>query len=341
MPFGDLNWDKETRRLFFIPPDAEATIDLFWSRVHPEDREPTRIAVEKAIQNGSLYVIEHRAVNPDTGEIRWIRSIGRAWYASDGTPVQFNGVNYDITDRKLAEQALKDSEALFRLVVENSWDGIHQLDLRAGQYVFQSPSQERLTGFTSDELMLSAEEASKRVHPDDREKVEEYLKRIVSGEHADKPVEYRWRVKSGEYRWFGDSRRAIFDENGKSVSLVGVSRDITETKKYQKALERSTQELERKVAERAKLAELRTKQLQSLAVELIEAEERERRRISRLLHEDLQQVIAAAGYQLQNAMDSKDPRPLLAVVEKLMKESMAKSRRLSHELSPAVLTPEF
>lgn len=107
LPLGNLNWDAQTRRLFFIPPEADPTIDLFWSRLHPDDREPTRTAVEKAIRERTLYEIDHRAVNPETGEVRWIRSVGRATYARNGTPARFDGVNYDITDRKKAEDDLR------------------------------------------------------------------------------------------------------------------------------------------------------------------------------------------------------------------------------------------
>ena len=107
LPFGRLNWDEQTRELFFVPPDVEPTIDLFWSRLHPEDREPTRLAVDEAIRNNTLYAIDHRAVNPETGKVRWIHSVGQATYAPDGTPTQFNGLNYDIAARKRAEKALR------------------------------------------------------------------------------------------------------------------------------------------------------------------------------------------------------------------------------------------
>jgi PAS domain S-box-containing protein len=103
LPLSDLNWDNRTREFFFVPPDVESTAELFWSRLHPADREPTHLAVETALRDRTLYQIDHRAVNPDTGEIRWIRSAGKGIYAPDGTPIRFDGINYDITDRKQAE----------------------------------------------------------------------------------------------------------------------------------------------------------------------------------------------------------------------------------------------
>jgi two-component system CheB/CheR fusion protein len=128
LPFGDLNWDRQTRRLFFVPPDAKPTIELFWSRIHPDDREPTRLAVERAIRERSLYEMDHRAVNPATGEVSWIRSIGQATYAPDGSPTRFDGINYDITERKQAEAGLRHAASLLQATLESTADGLLVVD---------------------------------------------------------------------------------------------------------------------------------------------------------------------------------------------------------------------
>jgi CheY-like chemotaxis protein/two-component sensor histidine kinase len=95
--------------------------------------------------------------------------------------------------------------------------------------------------------------------------------------------------------------------------------------------------LEQQVAERTELAEARAKQLQSLAAELVEAEERVRRRIANILHDDLQQILAAARMQVEELCRSVPSEPILKNVEQMLAESIEKSRCLSHELSPAVL----
>jgi PAS domain S-box-containing protein len=132
LPLGKLNWDDRTRELFFVPTGVDPTIELFWERVHPEDRESTRLAVEASLRDRALYAIDHRAVNPVTGEIRWIRSAGKATYGANGAADLFDGINYDITDRKQQEQeqlnhAIHQRDALVREVhhrIKNSLQGV-------------------------------------------------------------------------------------------------------------------------------------------------------------------------------------------------------------------------
>lgn len=107
MPLGKLNWDRRTRELFHVPPGEEPPIELFWGRLHPDDREPTRLAVEAALRDHALYEIEHRVVHPTTGEVRWVRSMGQASYDGAGAPVRFDGINYDVTARKGLEDELR------------------------------------------------------------------------------------------------------------------------------------------------------------------------------------------------------------------------------------------
>ncbi len=138
---------------------------------------------------------------------------------------------------------------------------------------------------------------------------------------------------------FGTAKRPKFTEDEIALMKsfcdqvsVALQRLMTE-----KELRQLNETLEWRVAERTEIAETRSKQLQSLAIELIEAEEKERRRLAGLLHDDLQQMLAAAKMQLQLISADAQHDPILRNVSEILEASIAQSRQLSHELSPAVL----
>ncbi|MDX9786281.1 MAG: MASE3 domain-containing protein [Desulfobacterales bacterium] len=138
---------------------------------------------------------------------------------------------------------------------------------------------------------------------------------------------------------FGTSTRPQFapDETTLMKSVADQVAVAMQRLQTEKQLIELNDTLLQQVAERSKLAEARAGQLQALAVELTEAEELERQRIAQVLHDDLQQILAAAKLHLQCAYENLPPEPMLQKVEAMLVESIRKSRRLSHELSPPVL----
>ncbi len=104
LPFDVLEWDDLVKTHFQLPADAVVSIQTFYDRLHPDDREPTRLAIEQSIRERTAYSVEYRTVDADTGNIKWVRAIGRTSYAADGTPQRFDGVTLDITEQKRAEQ---------------------------------------------------------------------------------------------------------------------------------------------------------------------------------------------------------------------------------------------
>jgi PAS domain S-box-containing protein len=216
--------------------DAETSLAM----VHPDDRWLLREAIATSEASGKAEAT-YRQRSKD-GDYRWLSNRMTLTGDAAGAPLFRVGNLRDVTEARQAGQALRDSEERLATVLENSRDGINMLDLASGRYVFMNDAQVALTGFTMEEINgISAEEASERVHPDDRAISVEQQGRVAAGEDIDEPVEYRWRVKSGEYRWFSDRRKLARDEHGKPVALVGVSRDITDQKLAEEALQ---QELE-------------------------------------------------------------------------------------------------
>ncbi|MGN6369708.1 MAG: ATP-binding protein [Phycisphaerae bacterium] len=103
MPLGKINWNAKCKEHFWLPPHAEVDFDLFYSRLHPDDRERTRLAVERTIFHGEPYDIQYRTVSPD-GRTRWVRAKGHAYYDEYGAPLRFDGITIDITEAKAAEK---------------------------------------------------------------------------------------------------------------------------------------------------------------------------------------------------------------------------------------------
>ncbi|MFW6245363.1 MAG: PAS domain-containing protein, partial [Fibrobacterota bacterium] len=246
-------WRGVDGRFVYITPSCERVTGytreefmedpgLYESIIHPEDREWMGKHLVEDLNESGTHEFEFRIVRRD-GEVRWISHACRPVTGDKGELLGRRTTNRDITERKTAQQdqermlkQIAENENRLRLVLENSRDGIHMTDLKTKHYVFMSPAQERLTGFSMEELNMSLDEAAKRLHPDDVDAANDYLARVMAGEEPQQPMEYRWRVKSGEYHWFADSRKLVRDEQGEAVALIGVSRDITEKKRIENAL---------------------------------------------------------------------------------------------------------
>jgi len=143
LPFDKLAWDKRVKNHFWLPPDADVTIHTFYERLHPEDREPTRRAMERSIANNTQYDVEYRTVAPD-GRQNWIRAIGRTFYDAAGQPTRFDGVTLNVTDRKQSALALSASEARYRVLAE----GLDQ-QVQARTLELQSGNREILRMYES------------------------------------------------------------------------------------------------------------------------------------------------------------------------------------------------
>ena len=104
LPFDVLHWDERVKAHFHLPPDAAVTIDTFYQRLHPDDRERTRTAIDAAIAAREVYDVDYRTVSPDGREVKHVRAIGRAVYDAAGNATRFDGVTIDATDRRRAEE---------------------------------------------------------------------------------------------------------------------------------------------------------------------------------------------------------------------------------------------
>jgi len=121
MPLDKIVWNTRGKAHFWLPLDVEVDFDLFYSILHPDDRERAREAIAACVYGGKVYDIEYRTVSPQ-GEIRWVRATGRTDY-KDERPVRFDGTTQDITDRKRVDEERKqllDIERAARVEVERT-----------------------------------------------------------------------------------------------------------------------------------------------------------------------------------------------------------------------------
>ncbi|NLX95311.1 MAG: PAS domain S-box protein [Rhodopirellula sp.] len=153
--------------------------------------------------------------------------------------------------------------------------------------------------------------------------------------------------RDGRRVWLAWTNTPLLDENGQVAEILAVGSDITRQKLAEQALRKSEADLkalndvlEQRVAERTAVAERRASLLQSLSCQLIEAEERHRRYLARLLHDQLQQLLAAARIKMAVLRRRCTDEDLIAAVDELddlVRQSIDESRSLTTQLSPPVL----
>lgn len=114
-----LIWDDQMIALYGLQPgEFKGAYEAWLNGLHPDDRELSNSISESAVRGEREYNTEFRVLWPD-GSVHWLKADGRVYRNDKGTAVRMIGVNYDITDRKLSEQKLRESEERYRKLAEN------------------------------------------------------------------------------------------------------------------------------------------------------------------------------------------------------------------------------
>jgi PAS domain S-box-containing protein len=224
---GESNWSEGIYELLGLEQgDGRASVEDFVGFLHPEDREPAMDKAQSVIRNGEEYYDEFRVIRPD-GSVAWLASKGRVIRDESGSAERMIGVNIDITERKRGEEALRESEARFRNMADNSPVMVWMADADgAGTYVSQSWYE--FTGQAPGTALGSGWVAA--LYPDDRERSEKTFLAANEKREAFR-LEYRLRRNDGEYRWVIDSARPRFGSQGEFLGYIGSVVDVTETKR--------------------------------------------------------------------------------------------------------------
>ena len=238
VPSGLTIWNEEHFRMLGYAPGTVTPGYPAWAdRVHPEDLASTQDLLQRSLDHGGDYCAEFRTLWPD-GTVRWLETRGRVEHDAAGQPLRCYGVMLDTTARKQAENALRESQERLRSVLENSLDAAYRRDLRTDTYDYLSPVMEQVMGLSPEQMRnMSVQEIVERIHPEDRERVEETIREGMRSHKG--RVEYRFRQDDGQYRWMADHFIVQTAADGLPILRSGTVRDVTEQKQAEAALRES------------------------------------------------------------------------------------------------------
>ena len=274
---------------------------------------------------------------PIAGETRWF--IASLDLHTDGRKL-VAGVR-EITDRKRAEEALRQSESLHRLLADNSVDTIsrHAPD---GTALYVSPSCESLTGYTTEEL--TGRPAEFLLLPEDIEPVWNVIHSVPESEDR-YMVEHRLPRKDGTIIWVETNGRLVRDAEGRLCEIQCSVRDITKRKQAEEALRRAHDELEQRVEERTadlSAANAQLRRERRTLEHMLRASDHERRLIAYDIHDGLAQELAGAImqfqiYEMQKDAQPGDARKAFDGGMTLLRQGHSEARRLISGVRPPIL----
>jgi PAS domain S-box-containing protein len=228
-------WSDNLWKLFGLEQgQCEPKLWVWLSIMHPDDRELVREKVKNAVAAGQEFEVEYRLNRPDGEPERWLFTRGRPF--ADSAPDNYFGVAIDITEQKLMEEALRESEMRMRLAQEAAKAGALEWRLADNSLHFDD-SMWTLCGVPKPEgFEYSIEGWAAIIHPAERERVVAAVMKAAALGH-DYTVPWRLNLPEGEpERWFITRCSPIIGANGSPERYFGVNFDVTEQKLAENAL---------------------------------------------------------------------------------------------------------
>ncbi len=246
MATNKVTWSDWHFQIFGYPVEhGSETFDMFRGRVHPNDVTLVDSAIRESITESKPYYVDYRIIWPD-GSIRYIHSeADEPVKDSMGKPILWFGICQDITERKRAEEALRESEERYRGLFESSLDGIATIDM-AGNFLDTNLAYQRMLGYSGEELrhLTYQQLTPARWHEMEMGIVQE----LVIGRGYSDEYEKEYIRKDGTIFPIGIRTWLIKDKQGTNTGMWAIIRDITEHKRAEEAL-RNSERLYRAIGE--------------------------------------------------------------------------------------------
>lgn len=238
---GVVSHDARYAEIYGIPGAGPRHVDEIKQLLHPEDAPRLWAAVEAAARpvDPVPYAVEYRIRRPD-GAVRWLEARGIASFEGRGAQrvvSSFVGTVGDVTERRVAEEVLRENEARFRLMADASPAALWLTDPR-GHCTFLSRQWYETTGQTEQEALGIG--WTKALHPEEQERAAAAFLQ-ANAARTFYQSEFRLRTSDGTYHWAIDLGRPWFSEDGQYAGMVGVVFDIDARKRAEQALAEASQ----------------------------------------------------------------------------------------------------
>ena len=218
---------------------------FLWIRmVPPEDQDLVRAQASDLLAGHGPRSIEHRIMRKD-GQIRWVSNSLVPSYDVEGNLLSYDGLIRDITNRKIAEETLRESEERYRHLVETMNEGLALAD-RDYLFTFVNEKFAEMLGYSREEMVGC--HLLEFVHEEYQDFMKDQMVKRIMGEA--KSYEIDWKAKDGRRVYTLISPRGFYDSEGQFIGSLGVLTDITDRKRAEEALQRAHGELELRVKER-------------------------------------------------------------------------------------------
>lgn len=231
---GEEQCSEEAYRILDIEPPKNLTPlhEIFERALHPEDYHELMDAIERAIYKSTPYRSTFRIVWRD-GSIHYIQGFGKAVTDERGKVLRIVGTVQDITELKLFENALRESEAKFRSIFESTRAGIMLLRTN-GRFQMVNPALCDMLGYDDSELLTM--QLSQVLHPDEYLNCVDTFNQLLDGSIKLIQAEKSFLHKQGRVIWAATNISLIHNADGKAMYAIGLLQDITKEKHAEQAL---------------------------------------------------------------------------------------------------------